>query len=91
MLLTLESSQINDYYFCMTATKSVLKSKLLEILRNLERTGEEVIITDHNRPVAMIVPWKKRSSVDAIFGPWRGKARWLANLTTPTIDEWEQS
>jgi prevent-host-death family protein len=75
----------------MTTTKTVLKAKLLEILRELERTGEEVIITDHNRPVAAIVSWKKRGGVDGIFGPWRGKARWLADLTAPTVDEWEQS
>ncbi len=52
----------------MTTTKTVLKAKLLEILRELERTGEEVIITDHNRPVAAIVSWKKRGGVDGREG-----------------------
>jgi prevent-host-death family protein len=75
----------------MTTTKTVLKARLLEILRELEATGEEVVITDHNRPVAVIVPLKKRSTVDEVFGPWRGRVRLASDLTMPIGDEWGQT
>ena len=42
-----------------TIKKSALKPKLLEILRKIEKTGKELIITDHGRPVLKIVPFSQ--------------------------------
>ena len=38
-------------------SKSSFKPKVLEILRNVEKSGKEIIITDHGRPVLKIVPF----------------------------------
>ncbi len=75
----------------MTASKSVLKNQLLEMLRRLEETGEEIIITDHNRPVASITPWRNRASADEIFGPWRGGLQVFGDLTSPLETDWEDA
>ena len=58
-----------DYTFRILPRVVEHLAKSVLAIRKLERTGEEVIITDHNRPVASIVSWKKRGGVDGIFGP----------------------
>ena len=48
-------------------SKSKLKANMLRIFREIEETGEEWIVTDHNRPVLRIQPiaqkklWKRYS------------------------------
>jgi len=37
--------------------KSQFKSHSLEYFRKIEQTGEELIITDHGRPVLKVVPF----------------------------------
>jgi prevent-host-death family protein len=39
-------------------SKSQFKPRALEYFRRVERTGQEIIITDHGRPVARIVPYE---------------------------------
>lgn len=41
-----------------TVSKSKLKAHALEYFREVERTGRELIVTDHGRPVLKIVPYK---------------------------------
>ena len=63
---------------------------MLEIMRELESTGEEAIITDHGRPVLRIVPINKGRSVSQVFGQYRQgrKLRFLEPADTPTVEEW---
>ena len=42
-------------------SKSKLKPIMLKIFRNIEKTGEEVIVTDHGRPVLKIIPYRALS------------------------------
>lgn len=65
---------------------------MLEIMRELEQTGEEAIVTDHGRPVLRIVPIHRGHSVDQIFGPYRQgpKLEFLEPPDTPTLEEWEE-
>ena len=35
-------------------SKSKLKPNLLKVFRDIEKTGEEIIVTDHGRPVLKI-------------------------------------
>lgn len=69
-------------------SKSVLKAKMLEILRHLEQNQEELIITDNNIPVLKIVPIKKKTPPRDIFPKVR--VRYLEPLETPASQEdWE--
>jgi len=43
-----------------TVSKSKFKPKTLEYFRQIETTGEEVIITDHGRPVLKIIPYSPK-------------------------------
>lgn len=40
-----------------TLSKSRFKARALELLREVERTGAEIIITDRGRPVVKVVPY----------------------------------
>ncbi len=62
---------------------------MLQIFRELEANGEEIIVTDHDRPVARIVPYATKPSVEELFANWQGKAIFHEDPATPTTAEWE--
>jgi prevent-host-death family protein len=72
----------------LTISKSKLKAQMLKIFREIEETGEEVIITDNNRPVLRIVPIVQKKSVEELFAPYQGKVLYYEDINTPTINEW---
>jgi len=58
-----------------TVSKSKLKARMLEYLRAVEATGEELIITDKNRPVLRIVPILNPVRAEDLFGQARKLCR----------------
>lgn len=76
-----------------TVSKSALKAKLLEYLREVEQTGDELTVTDNGRPVLRIVPNDpvKRRTAAEIFADWRAKGGYVehGDIMEPTIDEWD--
>jgi antitoxin (DNA-binding transcriptional repressor) of toxin-antitoxin stability system len=74
-----------------TISKAQLKSKMLAAFREVERTGEELVVTDHSRPVLKIVPFSPpRKSIDELFADVRGKVVYHEDILAPTTDEWPQ-
>jgi prevent-host-death family protein len=72
-------------------SKTVLKTKMFEYFRRVERSGKEIIVTDHNIPVLKITPLNKRQrTVEEVFGKPRKKVKYFADLTEPTEDEWSE-
>lgn len=74
-----------------TISKSKLKAKMLEIFRQLEASGEELIVTDQGKPVLKIIPIKKEASVAEVFGDFQGKVSYLEDINTPSLSEWEDA
>lgn len=72
----------------MQISKSKLKAKLLEYLRLVESQDQEIIITDHGKPVLKISKYTTSPTTDELFSAMRGKVQYFEDLTTPTIDEW---
>ncbi len=72
-------------------SKGVLKAKMLEYLRRVEETGEELIVTDNNVPVVRIVPIKQRRSAAELFGDVRGRIVYHEDVLQPTTDEWDET
>ena len=72
-------------------SKSKLKAKMLEIFRQLEASGEELIVTDQGRPVLKIISIKKEASVAEVFGDIQGKVSYLEDINTPSLSEWEDA
>ena len=74
-----------------TISKSKLKAKMLEVFRDIEASGNELIVTDHNKPVLRIVPIKEKSTVDDLFDSLQGKVVYLEDINSPTVDEWSKA
>ena len=71
-----------------TISKSKLKAHMLQVFREIEQTGEELIVTDNNRPVLRILPLRGRRSVEEVFGPYKGHVVFHEDPDTPTEAEW---
>jgi antitoxin (DNA-binding transcriptional repressor) of toxin-antitoxin stability system len=74
-----------------TISKSKLKARMLEIFRSIEASGEELIITDHGKPVLRIVPLRRKATVGQLFAGLQGHVRYHEDINEPTIDEWSES
>lgn len=74
----------------ITVSKSKLKAKMLEIFRQIEASGDEVIVTDRDKPVLRITPIRPKKSVDELFEDIRGRVIVRGDLDEPTIEEWEE-
>lgn len=61
---------------------------MLRIFREIEQTGEDLIVTDHNQPVLKISPIKKKKTVEEIFGAVQGQVIYQEDPNTPTESEW---
>ena len=74
-----------------TISKSKLKAKMLEIFRQLEASGDEMIVTDHNKPVLKIIPLKTKKTVTELFSDVQGQITYLEDINQPTMAEWEDA
>jgi antitoxin (DNA-binding transcriptional repressor) of toxin-antitoxin stability system len=74
--------------FMATVSKGLLKNRMLEYFRTVERTGEELIVTDHRKPVLRVTPFKQRHSLRESFNAYQGKARFRKPVTEPETGEW---
>ncbi len=74
----------------VTVSKSKLKAHVLRLLRELEENGEEIIVTDRDRPVARVIPYQPKLSVEEVFADIYGQIEFLEDPDTPTkSDDWE--
>ena len=74
-----------------TVSKSLLKGKMLEYFRQVEETGEELVVTDNGRPVVKVVPIHTKSSAAELFADVRGRVVYHEDILAPTIDEWPET
>jgi antitoxin (DNA-binding transcriptional repressor) of toxin-antitoxin stability system len=69
-------------------SKSEFKAKALEFFRQVEASGESVIVTDHGKPALEVRPYRsaERNPLDVL----RGSAVRYENPTEPVAEgEWE--
>jgi antitoxin (DNA-binding transcriptional repressor) of toxin-antitoxin stability system len=72
----------------VTVSKSALKARMLEFFRDVERTGEELVVTSDGVPVLKVVPFTEARSVDDAFADVRGALTWTGDIDAPTNAEW---
>jgi len=72
----------------ITVSKSKLKAKMLGIFREIEKTGEEVVVTDNKKPVLKIVSLKEKKSFDEAFADIQGKMEYTDDIYESTQEEW---
>ncbi|MEK6742676.1 MAG: type II toxin-antitoxin system prevent-host-death family antitoxin [Nitrospirota bacterium] len=68
-------------------TKSQFKPHALEYFRKIQETGEEVIITDHGKPVLKVVPYAERPA-DALKS-LRGSVLKYDEPLKPAGEKWD--
>ncbi|MBN2012942.1 type II toxin-antitoxin system Phd/YefM family antitoxin [candidate division KSB1 bacterium] len=73
----------------ITVSKSELKAKMLEYFRQVEQTGEELIVTNNKIPTLKVVPIRKNKSVEDVFGDLRGKVKIDDSIMNPETEEWD--
>jgi prevent-host-death family protein len=69
-------------------SKSQFKPHSLEYFRKIEQTGEELVITDHGRPVLKIIPYV--ADPEACFHGLRNSVlHYDAPLEPVGVEDWE--
>ncbi len=71
-------------------SKSKLKAHMLEIFREVEQSGEGIIVTDRGKPALRVEPIPAQQSVDELFGELRGQVRYHEDLLAPETEEWPE-
>lgn len=61
---------------------------MLEFFRDVERTGQELVVTSDGVPVLKVVPFLETRSVDDAFADVRGQLTWAGDIDAPTDAEW---
>lgn len=67
-----------------TVSKSYLKAHMLRLFREVERSGEALVVTDNNRPVLHIVPIRAEQSVAEAFAGLVGNVKYGRSIDNPT-------
>jgi antitoxin (DNA-binding transcriptional repressor) of toxin-antitoxin stability system len=73
----------------ITISKSKLKSHMLRLFRDVQKSGDEIIVTDHGKPVLKISPIPQKENVRDIFADVVGGVKYFEDILTPMTDEWD--
>lgn len=72
----------------MQVSKSAFKPKALAYFRSVQQTGEELIITDHGKPVLKVIPFVE--DIDAALASLRGSVVSYVDPTEPVAEgDWD--
>ena len=66
---------------------SEFKAKCLKLMDEVAETGDTIVITKHGKPVAELVPAKKRPK--SLIGLHKGQIKILGDIIEPIDVEWE--
>lgn len=69
-------------------SKSKFKSKALEYFRQIEKTKEEIIITDHGKPALKVIPYAPEST-EAVGLLRNSVVRFIEPTAPVGMEEWE--
>jgi len=74
----------------ITVSKSELKAKMLEYFRRVEKTGEELIVTNNRVPILKVSLLKKNKSPKEVFSDFQGKVKYHEDILSDTSGEWKE-
>jgi len=78
MIMTMDTKRISASEF---------KARCLELMDEVARTGEEIVITKRGRPVSRLCPVAPRPK--DIFGLHAGQVTMRDDLVEPTGERWD--
>ncbi|TVQ26986.1 MAG: type II toxin-antitoxin system Phd/YefM family antitoxin [Spirochaetaceae bacterium] len=71
-----------------TLSKSAFKARALEIMRTVESTGEEVVVSDHGHPCVVVRPYSRSRDVRDVFADITGGMVLHEDPDLPSFSEW---
>ena len=71
-----------------SVSKSIFKAKALELFREVESTGRDLVITDHGKPVLKVVPYR-HDPAEALKALRGSVVRYEAPLEPVGLEDWE--
>jgi len=89
-------SHVCSHIPVVTVSKGKLKAKMLEYFREVERTGEPLIVTDHGREVLEVRRIRRTATVEELLAEYRaGPGKGVTNcsegelLAPVALEDWE--
>ena len=64
---------------------------MLAVFREIEKQGEDVIVTDNNNPVLRIQPIRKKLPVEKVFADLQGQVTYYEDMNATTEKEWKET
>lgn len=61
---------------------------MLQYFRQVEESGEDLIVTDHGRPVVRVCALRPKVSAATLFADVRGRVKYRGDILAPTTNEW---
>jgi antitoxin (DNA-binding transcriptional repressor) of toxin-antitoxin stability system len=74
-----------------TISKGKLKARMLEVFREIEQSGDKLIVTDNGKPVLLVQPLAAGGTVTEVFSDVAGRVEYRGDLNEPTSEEWAQA
>ena len=68
----------------MSATE--FRAKCLGLIDEVAETGRDIVITKRGKPVARLVPYRRKPK--SLFGMGRGRIEILGDIVSPMPAEW---
>ena len=69
-----------------TMKASEFKAKCLQLMDEVEKSGEEIVITKYGRPVSKLIPYRRKPKT--LFGIDKGRIEILGDIVSPMPPEW---
>ena len=70
-----------------TMKASEFKAKCLHLMDEVAESGDSIVITKNGRPIAELVPTKKRP--ESLFGFMKGRIQIVGDIMEPIDVEWD--
>ena len=70
-----------------TIKASEFKAKCLQLMNQVNETGEEIIVTKNGKPVSKLVPYT--APVSSLFGLHKNKVQSMDSLIAPVDETWD--
>lgn len=72
----------------MNMPAAEFKAKCLQLMDNVQKYQEEIVITKFGRPVAKLVPYKEKKAKTP-FGFLKGTVKITGDIVSPLGEKWE--
>jgi prevent-host-death family protein len=72
-----------------TVPAGQFKARCLALMEHVDRTGEEIVVTKRNRPVAKLVPIRAAAPPPPPSGRSKGRLQVVGDIVAPIDADWD--